>query len=375
MAYVPNNIQVYMAAYAGALGGMGASDRILISSNPSKYSGIASVAGAYAQQFDTTWGNANATQLDVFMIEALSEDVWLGRAVVTTFQTTRPIFYANYVNAIIAAIQAGDTYVTEQGITPPDPGGGGDLPALPVIDGTYNLQVTEGVGSWVLTGFAPSIALASGGNGPFLLGAPWTPKFNLTPAANSAGITAASLIDSLANNVNVLGDANPLDAPQPGGTYNLIAAGTVTVHGSMTKAGVTVNTGNISATWGCHTYSGVGDPLTNLVGVTAVLNGINQDIHDGGGGGVVATLIATAGVVTNPGGQVINVNPAAQYVYDLVPHTANAYTYTDQNQQPFLMNARLIINVTNENGATIQFDLYQSQNQLNSNYQITRVAH
>lgn len=65
MTYIPQNVQIFTAAYAGCLAGMGVSDRIISSTNPLVYAGIASVAGAFSKAVDTAWGARATTLLDV----------------------------------------------------------------------------------------------------------------------------------------------------------------------------------------------------------------------------------------------------------------------------------------------------------------------
>ena len=49
MAYVPSNVNVYCAAYAGCLSGMVPSERQPTDSTPADYAANAIVAGAFAQ--------------------------------------------------------------------------------------------------------------------------------------------------------------------------------------------------------------------------------------------------------------------------------------------------------------------------------------
>lgn len=73
MAYTPQNLQIFTAAFCGALAGMGLSDRQITSQSPATYAGLASVAGAFAQAVDTAWTSARATTLlDVEAIQSES---------------------------------------------------------------------------------------------------------------------------------------------------------------------------------------------------------------------------------------------------------------------------------------------------------------
>lgn len=56
MAYTPLNAEIYTAAYSGALSGM-AINGWITSASQSNYSLVASIAGAFAEAFDQTWGS------------------------------------------------------------------------------------------------------------------------------------------------------------------------------------------------------------------------------------------------------------------------------------------------------------------------------
>jgi hypothetical protein len=146
MAYTPKNIQIFTAAFAGALAGMGLSDRIISDSNALTYAGLATVAGAFAQAIDTAWTVArSATLLDVEAIQSESAAYWQDRSPNNDATTSNPATYAAAALAILATITASETYFAAQGIIPPAiPGGssgGGfpnvaDLATLGAIDWT-----------------------------------------------------------------------------------------------------------------------------------------------------------------------------------------------------------------------------------------------
>src|SRR5271166_2460832 len=115
-------------------------------------------------------------------------------------------------------------------------GGGSNVPNAPTVAGYYLLSVpASGPVTWVIAtaneiaaGFSVSLALASGGSGPFELGATWTPTFNATPATNNAAVDNCSIQDNQGNSV-ASSSANPLAAPSGSHTYRLTVAGTVSV--------------------------------------------------------------------------------------------------------------------------------------------------
>ena len=120
MSYTPINLSMYLAAFSGALAGMGASDRVPTDSNPAHYTGLVSTAGAFAEAFDIAWDNVHANTYNFAAAKALSEDAWQERTPLVTSQFTSPDAYTTLARALVAMIMAGDTYLTDQGIVVPD---------------------------------------------------------------------------------------------------------------------------------------------------------------------------------------------------------------------------------------------------------------
>lgn len=118
--YSPNNVNVYCAAFAGALSGLAAGPLAsgLASIRSSDYSNPTQVAGAFAQAFDTEWGLAAITQLDVEQIQSNCEQAMANRQPDDAGQLL-PSTWTDVVQSIIALVQEGDSYVDAQGITPP----------------------------------------------------------------------------------------------------------------------------------------------------------------------------------------------------------------------------------------------------------------
>jgi hypothetical protein len=114
MSYTPNNQTVYMAAFTGAIAGMGSSNRTNVSDLSTTYDNLAVVAGAYAEEFDTTWGTQTTNPEQIALIEKLSEAAWVNRFP----SNTVPSPYNTIVKGLIAIIVASDTYLTSQGVTP-----------------------------------------------------------------------------------------------------------------------------------------------------------------------------------------------------------------------------------------------------------------
>ena len=147
MAYVPINLQMFCAAFSGALAGMGASDRVPTDNQVADYAGLASVAGAYAQSFDTEWGLTPTTLLDLECAQELSEVAWQDRAPQAVPPNLTPANYTKLTQALIAMIKAAGAYFAGLGIIPPPVGGGCDNATITNTgSGTLNNVPTVGTG-------------------------------------------------------------------------------------------------------------------------------------------------------------------------------------------------------------------------------------
>ena len=159
MSYTPKNVQIFTAAFAGALAGMGLSDRIISNSDPVSYAGLASVAGAFAQAIDTAWTDTRATTLlDIEAIQSNCAAYWQDRSPIVDATSTNAATHAASAVTILATITASESYYAAQGITPPAiPGGtsGGfpnvaNLTALGAINWATN-GLAEGYQYYVQT--------------------------------------------------------------------------------------------------------------------------------------------------------------------------------------------------------------------------------
>ena len=124
--YVPFNVNVYAAAFAGASSGMGISGRNITDNNPADYAGLMTVAGAFSAAVDTAWNATSRTpnQLDLDTLESGCEGAWSGRSVTPNSTTTLLTNWTVLAEAIVAVTVAGDLYFSAQGITPPIGNGG-----------------------------------------------------------------------------------------------------------------------------------------------------------------------------------------------------------------------------------------------------------
>lgn len=120
--YVPVNVNVYCAAYAGAFSGLAVSGRQLQNESPtsSNYVFLAAVAGAFAQAVDVAWGATAISQLVLDALNASSEATFQNRT--SSASDLNSLLQSNWTNlaeSIVASVTAEVTYVTGQGITPP----------------------------------------------------------------------------------------------------------------------------------------------------------------------------------------------------------------------------------------------------------------
>lgn len=132
MTYSVQNIDVFIAAYAGACAGMGIAGKVPVSADPLAYKFLTSTAGAWAQAFDTAWGVQATSELDVQLVSDMSEAAWQDR------QPTDPAYqipatYTVEVAALIAAILESRSYFATIGVVPPPSGGGGGLTSFAIF--------------------------------------------------------------------------------------------------------------------------------------------------------------------------------------------------------------------------------------------------
>lgn len=125
MAYIPINVDVYTAAFSGAIAGMAVSGWITDPTS-ADYADVCVIAGAFAQQFDVVWNDA--TQIDNLEYKAItsvSQNQFSGRGpgplASTSFQS--PTYWDEAARACAALVIACEAFFTGQGINPGTPGG------------------------------------------------------------------------------------------------------------------------------------------------------------------------------------------------------------------------------------------------------------
>lgn len=121
--YTPINVNVYIAAYTGALGGMAVGGGWLNDPVPANYNNVCIVAGSYAEAIDITWNDPTPLSgLEYDKIQCVTEQLFVGRGAQPagdpTFQAR-----ANWLTvsiAVRALVRQADDYLVAQGINPSD---------------------------------------------------------------------------------------------------------------------------------------------------------------------------------------------------------------------------------------------------------------
>jgi len=269
MSYVPVNLPLYVSAYAGAVSGMGFSDRVVSDTVQNDYTGLAMTAAAWAESFDQAWNNAStANTLQLQEAMGMSYGVWSQRAPQAVSDFLFSTTYDSETAALVSAIHAIDAYLTSQGITPPDPGGGG--------------------GSGTVTS-------VSAGPGISITGTP-----TITPIVNNTGVLSVTA----GTNITITGTAsNPvINSSNPGGTLTGITAGTgISVTGSAPSPTVS-NTGVLTVTAGTNvTITGTSaNPVINAAAAT--VNVASPGFTVPLVGSTVSIPVNESGPIDSPGG-------------------------------------------------------------------------
>jgi hypothetical protein len=113
---VTNNDTEFLAAFAGALTGMGIAERAVSSTNPDDYQNLTKAAFAFATEFDSLWGSESPDSYQLIAIGLACQGYWINRSSVSVDPTDYEIECA----AIVTAIQEGKTYLLSQNIYIPD---------------------------------------------------------------------------------------------------------------------------------------------------------------------------------------------------------------------------------------------------------------
>lgn len=171
MAYVPNNVQVYAAAFAGAMAGINVPQGAFITDPVTgDYASATSVAAVFAQAVDTAWGAVTVPNAyDIAAIAEASTNLFVKGP---SFPIQSPVnTQANWTVvalALVAMVQQGDAHAVADGIVLP-PIGGASVAALTntffVDQGTAVAAPSQdgSIGAPFSTITAAIAALAAGG--------------------------------------------------------------------------------------------------------------------------------------------------------------------------------------------------------------------
>lgn len=123
MAYTPLNINVYTAAFAGAMAGLGVPNgAFIIDPTTADYASVAAVAAVFSQAVDTAWGASRiANAYDLAAITDASDALFSrGPGYPFTGVVLTQANWTTVATALVAMVQQGDTNATAvQGITFP----------------------------------------------------------------------------------------------------------------------------------------------------------------------------------------------------------------------------------------------------------------
>jgi hypothetical protein len=124
MSYDPLSNAFYLAM-AGDTAAQGAGGRPITSTEEGAYARECNAAYAFAEEFDTLWGNTEPDLYQAMAILQCCEAYWRDR----DDDSTDPTHYEGECQSIIALILEGSAVLAAGGITPPpfSPSGGGTL--------------------------------------------------------------------------------------------------------------------------------------------------------------------------------------------------------------------------------------------------------
>lgn len=140
MAYTATSIDVFIAAYAGCLGGMRNLRGVSQNTSPAHYAHIAQVALAFAEAFDTEYAAILPNDLQLAEIETICSEQMAGKQPGGVPPTTAA-FWTKPVLAIIALLSEADAVVAANVTNPipfPSPPSGIPVVQIATVVGTSN---------------------------------------------------------------------------------------------------------------------------------------------------------------------------------------------------------------------------------------------
>lgn len=146
MAYTAISIDVFIAAFSGAMAGF-QSGKIPRAITPSAYVRISNAALAYAEHFDTIFASPLPNELQLAEIEELSSEALLGRYPNNDSTSAVPTSYSDVVDGVIAMMAEANAVIAANVTNPipfPVPPGG-----IPVIQIATVVGLTNSLMSYV----------------------------------------------------------------------------------------------------------------------------------------------------------------------------------------------------------------------------------
>jgi hypothetical protein len=163
--YTPNQLDVYTAAYSGALAGMAISTQSQpTNASVGSYAAVAAAVQAFAQQLDTDWTSTPLGKPTVLEVETLfnaSQIAWIDKGPTFVAPAFTPAAYDKTTKAIIALVEAADANFAVEGIVSPTWDAGGNPGTSLVGDGQMVFTGAMNMGSTLVdvspaTPFKPS---------------------------------------------------------------------------------------------------------------------------------------------------------------------------------------------------------------------------
>lgn len=167
--YTPNSIDVFIAAYAGCLGGMRSQRNVSQNTNPAHYDHLCRVALAFAESFDTEYASVLPNDLQLADIESVCSEQMNGRQPGGSGPTTTA-FWTKPVLAIIALLSEADSIVAANITTPipfPSPPAGIPVIQIATVSGVADSLKSTTPATNIVAMVDGYYAKGDDGGGPF----------------------------------------------------------------------------------------------------------------------------------------------------------------------------------------------------------------
>lgn len=164
MSYAPINVYVYFQAFSGAVAGL-LGQSTPLTTERGAYADTLAIAGAWAQEVDTQWGDS--TNPDLFEYEEilnfsaalfLDTNPQASTGDTTPGSGTNPATYTQSAAALMTILSDAEVYLANQGIIPPPiPGEGGGAEGFTYV--SANATVAENASKIVVLASAGTVRL------------------------------------------------------------------------------------------------------------------------------------------------------------------------------------------------------------------------